>query len=160
MSAIYELSRKFVSGNDVPVEFARFSPDEWAQVVAERDQLRKALTKTSEYAHQLDNENCALRVGIHNLRAAADKIEQERDQSRAMVAELESKDINAIANRVCGDIPEDFVMQLYMENGYGGIELFHKGERVEIDMADWKIHEQVNVAFQCIAQIFEEQGNG
>ena len=71
----------------------------------------------------------------------------------------EDRDINAIANRVCGDIPEDFVMQLYMENGYGGIELFHKDERVEIDMADWKIHEQVNVAFQCIAQIIEEQGN-
>ena len=71
----------------------------------------------------------------------------------------DERDINAIANRVCGDIPEDFEMQLYMENGYGGIELFHKGNRVEIDMADWKIHEQVDVAFQCIAQIIEEQGD-
>ena len=43
MSAIDELSLKFKSGNDVPVEFARFSPDEWAQVVAERDGLKAAL---------------------------------------------------------------------------------------------------------------------
>ena len=80
------------------------------------------------------------------------------DQWRALMDD--SQNINAIANRVCGEIPEGFSMLLCMENGYGGIELFHKGDRVEIDMADWKIHEQVNVALQCIAQIIEEQGNG
>ena len=72
----------------------------------------------------------------------------------------EDRDINAIANRVCRDIPEDFEMSLSMENGFGGIVLFHKGRCVEIDMADWKIHEQVDVAFHRIGQIIEEQGNG
>ena len=45
MSAIDELSRKFVSGNNVPVERASFTREEWARVVDERDQLRERVAE-------------------------------------------------------------------------------------------------------------------
>ena len=68
MSAIDELSLKFKSGNDVPVEFARFSPEEWAQVVAERDGLKSALIDDAVAKTMLND--MAIRNGGLELQAS------------------------------------------------------------------------------------------
>lgn len=65
--------------------------------------------------------------------------------------------VQAIANRVCRDIPDEFHIEMVLENGAGWVSLFHKGKPVEIDMADWSIAEQFDVAMQCVQQILGEQ---
>jgi hypothetical protein len=72
-------------------------------------------------------------------------------------AALMGDQIQAIANRVCRDIPDEFHIEMVLENGAGWVSLFHKGKPVEIDMADWSIAEQFDVAMQCVQQILGEQ---
>lgn len=83
MSAIDELSLKFKSGNNVPVEFARFSPEEWAQVVAERDKLQAIIS--GEFP-----EGCTP-ADARMLRKANHGLADENYQLRARVAELVCK---------------------------------------------------------------------
>lgn len=80
MSAIDELSRKFVSGNDVQVERASFTREEWQSVVDERDQLRDALSIAEGLAKQ--NKEMAegfiqLRDRVAELEASTAKIKAE-----------------------------------------------------------------------------------
>lgn len=74
-------------------------------------------------------------------------------------AGLQRRDVCEIANRICRDIPEEFHIELTLENGAGWVSLFHKGKPVDIDMADWNIAQQFDVAMQCVKEIAQEQGS-
>ena len=85
-------------------------------------------------------------------------LEQENDGLAAKCAEQERYNVQSIANRICGEIPDEFHIEMVLENGAGWVSLFHKGKPVEIDMADWGIAEQFDVAMQCVQQIEREGG--
>ena len=85
----------------------------------------------------------------NSQRAAA---EQERDELRRRVAEMDRYQVQSIANRICGEIPERFHIEMVLENGAGWVSLFHDGKPVDIDMADWNIAEQFDVAMQCVTE--------
>lgn len=86
------------------------------------------------------------------------EIEKERDGLAAKCAERERYNVQSIANRICGEIPDEFHIEMVLESGAGWVSLFHKGKPVEIDMADWGIAEQFDVAMQCVQQIEREGG--
>ena len=95
-----------------------------------------------------------VRADIHDAAVAElEALRQERDG-------LLKRDINAIAHRICGEIPDGFYIELILENGSGWVSLMHKDEQVDIDMADWNIAEQFNVAMQCVDELAKDQGNG
>lgn len=101
----------------------------------------------------------ALRIDVQRVVEANEEyhrdalaLEQERDELRRRVAELERYHVQAIAHRICGEIPERFHIEMVLENGAGCVSLFHDGKPVEIDMADWNIAEQFDVAMQCVVE--------
>lgn len=91
-------------------------------------------------------------VDWDSIAAEIEALRKERD-------ELLKRDINAIANRICGEIPDGFYIELILENGCGVVSLMHKDEQVDIDMADWNIAEQFDVAMQCVDELAKEQGD-
>ena len=72
---------------------------------------------------------------------------------------LERRGVCEISNRICRDIPEKFHIELVLESGAGWVSLFHNGEPVDIDMADWDIAEQFDVVMQCVEELAKEQGD-
>lgn len=72
---------------------------------------------------------------------------------------LERRGVCEISNRICRDIPEKFHIELVLESGAGWVSLFHNCEPVDIDMADWNIAEQFEVAMQCVKEVMREQGD-
>jgi hypothetical protein len=123
---------------------------EFDRLVDEKHEFQRLLRQSSNMVSALHLEACQWRI-------KAEKAEQERDGLAAKCAEQERYNVQSIANRICGEIPDEFHVELVLENGAGWVSLFHKGKPVEIDMADWGIAEQFDVAMQCVQEILGEQ---
>ena len=145
MSAIEELI-EFMRGLE-----ADHLPEGWPAV---RMQQITALCDAVQ-VHKDEADLCRRKLGMVEAEAFARGREialEERDRLAARVAELERYHVQAIAHRICGEIPERFHIEMVLENGAGWVSLFHDGKPVEIDMADWNIAEQFDVAMQCVVE--------
>ena len=40
---------------------------------------------------------------------------------------IQKKSIDELANKICAELPENYEIIVYFENGYGGIDLKHNG---------------------------------
>ncbi|MCP4494081.1 MAG: hypothetical protein GY820_43280 [Gammaproteobacteria bacterium] len=71
------------------------------------------------------------------------------EKHKPLTGDMSNKQtLNEIANMVCGDIPEDYIIRVEMENGYGGVSLWHNGEEIELDYDTSCLEEQINDALR------------
>ncbi len=56
--------------------------------------------------------------------------------------------LDEIVNMVCGEIPKGYSISIEMENGYGGVSLWHDGEEIELDYDTSCLEEQINDALR------------
>tara|TARA_R100000655_G_scaffold110133_1_gene168095 strand:- start:12631 stop:13074 length:444 start_codon:yes stop_codon:yes gene_type:complete len=79
------------------------------------------------------------------------------DALRKYNAELQAESVQAIANKVCGDLPDGWEINLCMENGSGWVEAIKpSGYTIEIDGGDLSLVEQINEAMR---QALESQSD-
>jgi hypothetical protein len=81
------------------------------------------------------------------------------EQADARVAELNEESLQAIANEVCGELPEGgWVINLCMENGAAWVEAIKpSGYTIDIDRSDISLAEQIGEAVR-IANKAERAG--
>lgn len=76
-------------------------------------------------------------------------LRQQLAKSEARVAELEEESLQAIANKVCGELPGGWVINLCMENGAAWVEAIKpSGYTIDIDRADLSLVEQIGEAMR------------
>lgn len=76
------------------------------------------------------------------------------------VERLRLESLQPVANEVCGKIPEEFMISLVLENGYGGVELWRQNhERFELPFhGDESLAEQINIALTTAIEANQIEG--
>lgn len=96
---------------------------------------------------------CAL---IEAMRFAAPPAAAQQPDEAGREAEA----LQRIANRVCGEIPEGWELNLCMENGAGDIELIDpEGDSIDIDSPDSSLADKIDIAL-ALALRAQQQGGG
>ncbi len=88
---------------------------------------------------------------------------KENDRLQSELTAAKSESLQAIANKICGEAPEGWVINLCMENGAAWVEAIKpSGFTIDIDGGDQTLAEQLNEAL-CIAtgkvNPTEQEGN-
>lgn len=105
-----------------------------------------AIERREQMLEQSQQENEALRKA--NTDCVAWEKACKADLDRAL-----AESVQAIANKVCGDLPESWVVNLCMENGAAWVEAIKpSGYTIEIDGADMTLIEQINEAMRLAVE--------
>lgn len=116
-----------------------------ASVQPEITTLRQQLADAKKENERVRQANLHTMDVFEDMKAAKEKAE-------ARVAELEQGSLQAIANKVCGELPEGWVINLCMENGAAWVEAIKpSGYTIDIDRADLTMAEQVIEALKQAA---------
>lgn len=77
------------------------------------------------------------------------KLYHQLEQAQSRVAELDAESVQAVANKVCGELPEGWVISLCMENGAAWVEAIKpSGYTIDIDRGDMSMVEQIDEALR------------
>jgi len=115
------------------------------EMAYEVGRLNKQLAAAKEENERVRQANLHTMDVFEDMKAAKEKAE-------ARVAELEQGSLQAIANKVCGELPEGWVINLCMENGAAWVEAIKpSGYTIDIDRADLTMAEQVIEALKQAA---------
>jgi len=96
----------------------------------------------------------ALKAANRDLQDWFDDARATAEQAQARVAELEAESLQAVANKVCGELPEGWVINLCMENGAAWVEAIKpSGYTIEIDGADLTLENQVMEALNQASEL-------
>ena len=102
----------------------------------------------------INGEVEALKAANRDLQDWFDDARATAEQAQARVAELEAESLQAVANKVCGELPEGWVINLCMENGAAWVEAIKpSGYTIEIDGADLTLENQVMEALNQASEL-------
>lgn len=88
-------------------------------------------------------------VRIQEGEKAIDEITTLRQQ----LEQAQAESVQAAANKVCGELPEGWVINLCMENGAAWVEAIKPtGYTIEIDRADLSLVEQIGEAMRLATE--------
>jgi len=121
------------------------SDQHWSQMMLPR-----------ERTEQLENANRELREENERVRQANlhtmdvfEDMKAAKEKAEARVEDLESESLQAVANKVCGELPEGWIVGLYMENGAAWVEAIKpSGYTIDIDRSDLSLVEQIGEAMR------------
>jgi hypothetical protein len=72
---------------------------------------------------------------------------------RQQLEQAQAESVQAAANKVCGELPEGWVINLCMENGAAWVEAIKPtGYTIEIDRADLSLVEQIGEAMRLATE--------
>ena len=90
-----------------------------------------------------------VRVQMLEMETCIRDLRQQLAKSESRVAELEPESVQAVANKVCGELPEGWIINLCMENGAAWVEAIKpSGYTIDIDRGDLSLAEQVGEALR------------
>lgn len=94
-----------------------------------------------------------------SLKARVAELEEENTELRVDLAKLKDRDVQAIANKICRQIPSGYEIRLCMENGAGYVELYTPNNDSDRSDFDCGIYSQLVCALEVAEELSEEPVN-
>jgi len=92
-------------------------------------------------------------VDSETYMAVCDQVQALRQQ----LGQAQAESVHAVANKVCGELPEGWVINLCMESGAAWVEAIKpSGYTIDIDRGDMSLVEQIDEALSLSAESGQE----